>query len=136
MGEGPGPVGEGLSRSNSDELRQEIERTRQDLGDTVSSLAEKADVKAQAKEKSDHVRSTVRQKVADVRQTAMAKSDELTTKARAASPDSASEGAQRTADLARENPLPVAAAASFVVGVIFGRLMGRRKYRNKMRATR
>jgi hypothetical protein len=33
-----------------DELRTDIERTREDLGDTVAALAGKADVKARAKE--------------------------------------------------------------------------------------
>ena len=134
MGEGSGQVGQGLGdQRGSDQVRQEIEETRQDLGDTVSSLAEKADVKGQAKDKAAEIRSTVQEKVGGARQTASAKAEELTGKAKQASPDSATEGAQRAADMARENPLPVAAGASFVAGVIFGRLLGRRKYRKTVR---
>src|SRR5436305_978352 len=59
---------------------------------------------------------------------------EMTGKAKQASPDSASEGAQRAAGMAKENPVIVAAGAAFVTGTLFGRLLGRRKYRNKARA--
>ena len=79
------------------------------------------------------ISSTVQEKVGGARQTASAKAEELTGKAKEASPDSATEGAQRAAGMVRENPLPVAAGASFVVGVIFGRLLGRRKYRQTAR---
>jgi ElaB/YqjD/DUF883 family membrane-anchored ribosome-binding protein len=134
MGEGSGQVGQGLGdQRGSDQVREEIEETRQELGDTVSSLAQKADVKGQAKDKAAEIRNRVQDKVAGARQTASAKSEELTGKAKEASPDSATEGAQRAADMARENPLPVAAGASFVAGVIFGRLVGRRKYRKLAR---
>ena len=37
--------------SDPDKLREEIQETREDLGDTVEALAEKADVKAHAQEK-------------------------------------------------------------------------------------
>ncbi|MFD7667346.1 DUF3618 domain-containing protein [Streptomyces sp. NPDC059788] len=37
--------------ASPDELRARIERTRQDLGDTVAALAGKADVKSRAREK-------------------------------------------------------------------------------------
>ena len=36
-----------------EELRREIERTRQELGDTVEALSHKADVKAQVQEKKE-----------------------------------------------------------------------------------
>ena len=39
------------------QLRDDIERTRQDLGDTVAALAEKTDVKARAKEKVAEVKT-------------------------------------------------------------------------------
>jgi hypothetical protein len=39
------------------ELREEIERTRRDLGDTVEALAAKTDVKARAREAADRMRA-------------------------------------------------------------------------------
>ena len=40
-------------------LQGEIERTRADLGATVEALTQKADVKAQAREKVEHAKSQV-----------------------------------------------------------------------------
>jgi Protein of unknown function (DUF3618) len=41
----------GGATSDPQQLQQEIERTRQELGDTVEALAHKADVKAQVQER-------------------------------------------------------------------------------------
>jgi uncharacterized protein DUF3618 len=41
------------------ELTEEIERTRAELGDTVGALAAKADVKARAQEKAADARQTI-----------------------------------------------------------------------------
>jgi hypothetical protein len=46
-------------KPNPDELRRDIEHTRRDLGDTVEELAEKADVKAQVKERVEESKATV-----------------------------------------------------------------------------
>jgi Protein of unknown function (DUF3618) len=43
-----------------EEIRREIERTRQELGDTVDALSHKADVKEQARRKKDEIRERVR----------------------------------------------------------------------------
>ena len=45
--------------------------------------------------------------------------------ARDASPDSVSSGATQATDLARQNPLPVAAVGAFVGGFLLGRLTKR-----------
>jgi len=42
-----------------DEIRREIERTRQELGDTVDALSHKANVKEQARLKKDEVQERV-----------------------------------------------------------------------------
>jgi hypothetical protein len=57
-----------MSESPSpDEIRAEIEQTRSDLGDTVDALTTKLDVKAQAKQKVDSVRSTISGKAAQAK---------------------------------------------------------------------
>jgi hypothetical protein len=58
-----------------EEIRRDIDHTREEVGDTAAALAEKADVKAQAKGKVDEVQQTVQ-----------AKKDELTGKAKEATP--------------------------------------------------
>jgi len=96
-------------------LREDIERTRQDLGDTVAALAEKTDVKTRAKEK-----------VSEVKQNVNDKRTELMGKARDSSPDSANSAAVQARTKAQENPVPTAALAAFVGGFLFGRITKRR----------
>ena len=95
-------------------LREDIERTRQDLGDTVAALAEKTDVKARA-----------RDKVAEVRQNVNQRRTELVGRARESSPDGASSAADQVRAKAQENPLHTAAIAAFVGGFLLGRITAR-----------
>jgi Protein of unknown function (DUF3618) len=50
----------------ADELRQEIEQTRQGLGETVDELAAKADVKARARAKVADAKAQARDAAAEV----------------------------------------------------------------------
>ncbi len=50
----------------ADELRQEIEQTRQSLGETVDELAAKADMKARARAKAADTKARARDKAAEV----------------------------------------------------------------------
>jgi len=77
----------------------------------VEALAEKADVKRQA-----------RRKVEETRQSVSEKKDELLTKAREASPENATAAATAATQKARENPTPLAVAAGFLFGFMVGRL--------------
>jgi hypothetical protein len=98
-----------------EEIRADIEQSREELGDTVAAVAEKADVKAQAKAKVD-----------DVKQRAAARKDEVVGKTKSASPDSAGQLAGQAAGTAKQNPVPLAAGGAFVAGFLLGRLTGRR----------
>jgi hypothetical protein len=100
--------------SDPEEIRREIEATREELGDTVAALAAKTDVKAQA-----------RQKIEDTRATVTCKKDELLGRAKQASPESASTAATQMTVKARENPLPAAAAGAFAFGFLAGWVMRR-----------
>ena len=97
------------------QLRADIERTRQDLGDTVAALAEKTDVKTRAKEK-----------VAEVRHNVSEKRTELRDRARESSPEGASSAAVQVREKAQANPVPTAAIAALVGGFLLGRLTKRR----------
>jgi ElaB/YqjD/DUF883 family membrane-anchored ribosome-binding protein len=112
---GTGAAPAGPPPDDPQQLRSEIEETRQELGDTVAALAEKTDVKARA-----------RDKVAEVRETVTAKRTELVGRARESSPDGASSAATQVREKAQENPLPFAAAAAFVGGFLAGRITSRR----------
>lgn len=119
---GPPPAGAPERRPEDPaELRAEIERTRQDLGDTVAALAEKTDVKARAREK-----------VAEVRHGVTEKKTELMGRARRSSPDTATSAAGQASSAATQvrrkaeaNPVPTAAIAAFVGGWLFGRITKR-----------
>jgi ElaB/YqjD/DUF883 family membrane-anchored ribosome-binding protein len=126
MGEDPGAIstralddpntaGAGQPPEDPAQLREDIERTRQDLGDTVAALAEKTDVKTRAKEK-----------VAEVRHNVSEKRTEMMDRARESSPDGANSAAVQVRAKAQANPVPTAAIAALVGGFLVGRLTKRR----------
>ncbi len=109
-----GQAGEDAERS-PEQIRAEIEETREQLGDTIEALAEKTDVKAQAKNR-----------LSGFSQAAQAKRDEFLSKAKEATPESASAGAQQVSLTVQQQPLPFAAGAAFAGGLLIGWLLGRR----------
>ncbi|GAA2169615.1 DUF3618 domain-containing protein [Actinomadura napierensis] len=58
------------SAAGTEELRQEVDRARQELGETVEALAAKADVKAMAREKAEYARDMARDRAQLVRRAA------------------------------------------------------------------
>jgi succinyl-CoA synthetase beta subunit len=60
------------------EIQQEIEQTRERLGETVEELAAKADVKARARQKAAEVKAKTQVKAADAKAKTQAKAAELT----------------------------------------------------------
>ena len=115
MGQDEGTAGTPVTEAKDPEqLREEIEETRRELGDTVEALAAKADVK-----------SRVREKVESTKESAAQKKDELLGKARESSPDTVTAGASQATQKAKENPVPVAAVGSFLGGFVLGRLTKR-----------
>jgi ElaB/YqjD/DUF883 family membrane-anchored ribosome-binding protein len=99
----PENVEQQTQADDPEELRREIEQTREELGDTVEALSDKADVKGQIKEK-----------IAGARE-----------RATDATPDDAKEAALLVKGQAEERPLP-AIAAALLVGALLGWLIGRR----------
>ena len=120
MGEDPGNVGavaadqDGEQRT-PEELRRNIEQTREDLGDTAAALGAKTDVKSRAKER-----------VEGLKRDAAGKKDEFTQKAGDAAPASASSAATQARATARANPTPTAAVGALLIGFALGRLSARR----------
>ncbi|MFB4304118.1 DUF3618 domain-containing protein [Actinomadura sp. NTSP31] len=58
------------SAAGTEELRQEVDRARQELGETVEALAAKADVKAMAREKAGYAKEMARDRAARARRAA------------------------------------------------------------------
>jgi hypothetical protein len=63
--------------SDPDVLREEIEETRAELGDTVEALAHKLDVKAQAKEAVTDAKDKAATTLSSVQSSATAKAEQL-----------------------------------------------------------
>ncbi|WP_328623150.1 DUF3618 domain-containing protein [Streptomyces sp. NBC_00354] len=106
-----------------DELREQVEHTRDELGQTIEALAAKADIKAQAKEKTAAVKEQAAEKtalVADQIQHAAQLVKDTT-------PDPVLHKAGQVATVARANrkPLLVAGVALLVL------LMVRRSRRSR-----
>jgi ElaB/YqjD/DUF883 family membrane-anchored ribosome-binding protein len=96
------------------QIREEIEQTRTEMGDTVGALGYKADVKTRAKDN-----------VADKR-------DRLKERITGATPDSGEvkEGAQRAVGVAQENPIGLA-LGSVAVGFVAGMLIPSTRVENE-----
>jgi ElaB/YqjD/DUF883 family membrane-anchored ribosome-binding protein len=109
-----------------EQIRAEIERTQQELGDTVEALAQKTDVKAQASARIDAAKESIQETVHGARVSVSETKDELLTKVKQATPESAGAGAQQVSATVQEKPLPFATAGSFAAGVLLGWLLGRR----------
>jgi ElaB/YqjD/DUF883 family membrane-anchored ribosome-binding protein len=101
-----------MDQRTPDEIRHDIEKTREQMGDTVEALAAKADVKGQA-----------RAKVTELRENVTQKKEELSASASQAAPDSAGQAAEQAKTFARGNPTAVAAAVGVVAGFVLGRLL-------------
>jgi hypothetical protein len=124
MGESQGSAGEtvGTERDRTPEdVRAEIEHTREELGDTVAQLAAKADVKAQAHRAADNAKATVSDKAREVKDRAGSKKDEITHAAREATPPSADEARRRVVGQAREHRGALLALVAFGAGMLIGR---------------
>ena len=116
MGEVPGTAGSPVAAESRDpeQIREEIEATRQELGDTVEALAYKADVK-----------SRMRDRIESTKASATHKKDDLMGKAKGASPDSVASGATQVTQKAKENPVALGAAGVFLGGFLLGRVTKR-----------
>lgn len=103
---------------DADQLRQAIAQTREDLGQTVQVLGEKADVKAQVSRRVDDGRNKVRSAAGQARATATTLAD----KAEEALPEGARPVAGQArrattgaAGRARQSPAPLLVAAGVVL---------------------
>lgn len=120
-----------------EEIRTEIEQTREQLGQTVEALAEKTDVKARAHEQIDTAKETVAENVeaakkavtenvGAAKEAVTHQADEILTRVRGATPESAQAGIQQAQTTVQEKPLPFAAAGAFAAGLLIGWMIGRR----------
>jgi gas vesicle protein len=87
------------------EIREQIEQTRTEMGDTVEALGYKADVKTRAKDNIADKRDRLKERITGT----------------APDPDEVKQGAKRAVGVAQENPIGLAIgslAAGFVAGML------------------
>lgn len=102
-----------IAEGDAARIREQIEATRSELGDTVAALATKTDVKHQARER-----------VAAAKRRAAARREALLHRAHETNPGAADQATQLTQSAraqARSHPLPVVAAAAVAAGFLLGR---------------
>lgn len=110
---------------SAEEIRAEIEQTREELGQTVEALAEKSDVKARTHEQIEAAKQTMAENVAHARETVSAKAGEMRHRARQATPESAQAGLHQAGTTIQQRPLPYAVVAAFAAGLLIGWMIGR-----------
>jgi ElaB/YqjD/DUF883 family membrane-anchored ribosome-binding protein len=104
-----------------EQLVQQIEETRAELGDTVDALAQKADVKTRLSDELEERKAAWR-----VRQEgAKAKLNGARERVSSATPEDARRAGSQVARTAEERPWP-AIAVALALGLLFGRMLGRR----------
>ncbi|MDQ3936270.1 MAG: DUF3618 domain-containing protein [Actinomycetota bacterium] len=95
-----------------DAIRQDIESTREQMGETIDAIGYKADVKSRAKESVSERTDAIKAKVGGV----MGRADEATPSA-----GEVKQGARQAVSVAQENPLGLAVgavAAGFIAGML------------------
>jgi len=114
-----------------DEIRSEIDQTREELAETAAALAYKTDVKARAHDRVDEIKSTVTERVDGIKETVTGRAGEVKDAATEATPqgaaDAVSSAATSATETARRNPLPVAVIAAALAGLALGYVIARRR---------
>jgi uncharacterized coiled-coil DUF342 family protein len=117
---------EGTDRT-PEQIEADIEQTRDELGDTVAALTEKADVKARVKDKVDETKQSVVDKKDEVLGKAQGAKDDLASKAQDASPSSVDPAKVAASAKEAAGKPPALAAGAFVAGLVVGIVVGRRR---------
>jgi ElaB/YqjD/DUF883 family membrane-anchored ribosome-binding protein len=91
-----------------EEIRRDIEHTREELADTAAALVEKADVKARAHEKLDETKVRAHEKLDETKAKVSHKLDDAKAQA-------------------QSNPMPPAMIAAAVAGVVVALVILRRR---------
>ena len=106
------------------EIQQEIERTRERLGDTVDELAAKADVKARTRAKAAEVKAKAQDKAAEVKAKAQDKAAEVKAKAQGKATEVKGKATQVSGQLRQHEtvqrrwPLAAAVAGAVIIASI------------------
>jgi ElaB/YqjD/DUF883 family membrane-anchored ribosome-binding protein len=116
-----------------DQIRRDIEHTREELAETAAQLAVKADVKARAHDKVEETKARLHDKVDEAKAKVTGTAATAKDKASDATPDSVAHGAHQAAGTVQhkgqDNPVVVAIVAGFATGALIGWLVASRRRR-------
>jgi hypothetical protein len=118
------PASESEQKS-PEEIQAEIDATREEMGETVAAVADKADVKKQAKAKVAGVKENVGAKTGQAKEKVTETKESVAGKAQEATPESAGAGVEQARQFAQQNPVPLAIAGAFVAGFAVAKLLSR-----------
>jgi uncharacterized protein YjbJ (UPF0337 family) len=114
-----------------EEIRRDIEVTREELADTAAALAERADVKARAHDRIDETKARITGKVDEAKAKVSSTAGAAKDKASDATPESVASGAQQAAesavDAAKARPIPTTLVAGFAAGLLVGWIVWSRR---------
>ena len=113
--------------SDQEALTMEIERTREELGQTVEALVAKTDLKARSREKVAEVKQQVTANAGPVREKVSSQAAKATATVRQAAPEPVQRAAKRAADTAGQRRVQVLVAAG--AALVAGWLLLRRRRR-------
>jgi ElaB/YqjD/DUF883 family membrane-anchored ribosome-binding protein len=119
---------EGEAPTDVQQARRDVEHTRAELGDTVEALSQKADLKAQVRQRIEERTAGLRARRAELRQRQedlKAKVADARGRASEATPEDAKRTASQVAQTAEERPFP-AIGVAFGAGLLLGWLIARR----------
>lgn len=123
-----GAHGESGRSDKEDDVRKDIQETRRELGETVSALAAKTDVKGRA----GHAAEVAKDRASDAAETVKGKASEMAGKVRASTPDQVKDAAAE----AKKRPVVLIAMAGAVTAFVVRRMMKRRRATSKRRRMR
>jgi hypothetical protein len=129
----PDPRGQASAEAKAEpsddpaEIKRDIDRTRDELGETAEALAQKVDVPARFKEKVHETTDTVQAKAEQVKHEAQAKAQQALNKL----PPPARERVEQLSTTARQRPLPTAVLATAVLALVVGVALGRLWHRSR-----
>lgn len=115
----------GAQPRTAEEIRADIERTREQLGATVQALAAKTDVKAQAQDRMQAARVAVAQNLGAARQAVTGTTERVLVRTREATPEPTGAGVQQVGSAITQRPVPLAVAGVLAAGLLIGWLMRR-----------
>jgi ABC-type transporter Mla subunit MlaD len=117
------PEGQTSGPPTEADVREDIERTRQQLGETAEALAAKADVKARARQKATQLKEQAATRAAQVKEQAATRASQV--KEQAATRASQTRG--QAASSWGDNPAALAAAVAAVVFTCIAIVLWRRR---------